>query len=86
MILAAARITNTKESPMSTRSISRVARPALSLTSLLQHLSAMRAARRQRRDLARLDVAALQDIGVTPEQAAAEARRPAWDVTPSWRN
>ncbi|MDX1822143.1 MAG: DUF1127 domain-containing protein [Paracoccaceae bacterium] len=52
----------------------------------MTRLSVMRATRRQRRALARLDVAALADIGLTPEAAAAEARRPVWDVTPSWRS
>ncbi|MEE4348525.1 MAG: DUF1127 domain-containing protein [Paracoccaceae bacterium] len=70
---------------MSTRSLTRFAPQALSLSALLRHLSAMRAARHQRIALARLDVAALKDIGITPEQAEAELRRAAWDVTPSWR-
>jgi uncharacterized protein YjiS (DUF1127 family) len=70
---------------MSTRSLTRFAAPALSLSALLRRLSAMRAARRQRIALARLDLAALNDIGITPEQAEAELRRAAWDVTPSWR-
>jgi|32_taG_2_1085360.scaffolds.fasta_scaffold13254_3 uncharacterized protein YjiS (DUF1127 family) len=89
MIRAAARITNTKEFAMSTRSLARVAAAApvaLSWTALMTRLSVMRATRRQRRALARLDVAALADIGLTPEAAAAEARRPVWDVTPSWRS
>ena len=34
--------------------------------------------RRQRRALARLDGRLLRDIGVTPEQAAVEARKPFW--------
>lgn len=86
MIRAAARITNTKEFAMSTRSLARIAPVALSWTALLTRLSVMRAIHRQRRDLARLDVAALADIGVTPEDAMAEASRPVWDVTPSWRS
>ena len=36
---------------------------------------------RQRRALARLDDHALQDIGITREEAIAEARRPIWDIT-----
>lgn len=35
---------------------------------------------RQRRALARLDDHALDDIGVTREEADAEARRPFWDI------
>ncbi len=40
---------------------------------------------RQRRALARLDDAALDDIGVTRRQAEAEARRPVWDAPANWR-
>ncbi|MFN3210997.1 MAG: DUF1127 domain-containing protein [Roseovarius sp.] len=36
--------------------------------------------RRQRRALARLDDHALADIGLTREEAEAEARRPVWDI------
>ena len=36
---------------------------------------------RQRRALARLDDHALDDIGVTREEADAEARRPFWDIS-----
>jgi uncharacterized protein YjiS (DUF1127 family) len=81
---------------MSTRSLSsrslfprsfsgRSLRAAISPVALWRQVALMRAAARQRRALARLDVAALRDIGITPEQAAAEASRPLWDVTPSWR-
>jgi uncharacterized protein YjiS (DUF1127 family) len=67
---------------MSSRSLTRLALPAVSLLALLQHLAALRATAGQRRDLARLDAAALKDIGITAEQARTEARRPLWDVTP----
>ncbi|OZB14913.1 MAG: hypothetical protein B7X55_10490 [Rhodobacterales bacterium 34-62-10] len=70
---------------MSSRSLVRLAPPAVSLSALVQRLAAWRATRQQRRDLARLDAAALSDIGITPAQARAEAGRPVWDVTPSWR-
>ncbi len=43
------------------------------------------AAWRQRRALARLDDAALKDIGVSATDAAREARRPIWDVPAHWR-
>lgn len=86
MIHAGAWITNTKACTMSTRSITGVARPVLTLPGLLRHIAAMRATRRQRLCLARLDTTALADIGITREQACAEARRPVWDVTPSWRS
>ncbi len=45
----------------------------------------MAALRRQRRALARLDAAALEDIGVSRAAARAECDRPAWDVPPHWR-
>ena len=70
---------------MSSRSLTRLALPAVSLSTLLRHVAALRATRRQRRDLARLDAAALADVGITVAQAQDEARRPVWDVTPSWR-
>jgi len=37
-----------------------------------------------RRDLSALDSAALQDIGVSAEQAQAEAARPMWDAPSRW--
>lgn len=40
---------------------------------------------RQRRDLATLDDALLEDLGLTREAAEAEARRAAWDVPAHWR-
>lgn len=39
---------------------------------------------RQRRRLAELDDALLRDIGLTRDEARAEARRPLWDVPESW--
>ncbi|MCR8827099.1 DUF1127 domain-containing protein [Pseudosulfitobacter koreensis] len=38
-----------------------------------------------RRALARLDQAALDDIGVTAEDAHREASRPIWDVPANWK-
>ena len=40
---------------------------------------------RQRRHLARLDDAALTDIGLTRAEAHAEAQKPIWDVPQHWR-
>ena len=88
MILAPAAITNTKAFKMSTRPITRFAgitlpaRPLLS--DLLLRVTLMRAAHRQRLALARLDAAALADIGITPDEASAEANRPAWDIPQRW--
>ena len=39
---------------------------------------------RSRRALARLDAAALADIGVSVEQARAERSRHVWDVPSNW--
>lgn len=54
---------------------------AFSLSTLL-HLGALA---RQRRALARLDDAALADLGLTRDAAAREAARPVWDVPSHWR-
>ena len=40
---------------------------------------------RQRRALAALDDAALADIGLTRDEARAEAARPVWDAPDNWR-
>lgn len=39
---------------------------------------------RERHDLSKLDAAMLRDIGISEAEAAAEARRPIWDL-PSHR-
>ena len=43
------------------------------------------AVRRSRQSLAAMDDHMLRDIGLTREQANAEADRTAWDVSPTWR-
>ncbi|WP_238364212.1 DUF1127 domain-containing protein [Mesobacterium pallidum] len=48
-------------------------------------LIAMLALHRQRRQLAKLDAAALRDIGVSREAAKAEATRAPWDAPAHWR-
>jgi uncharacterized protein YjiS (DUF1127 family) len=48
-------------------------------------LTALLALWRQRRTLATLDAARLDDIGVTEAEAMAEAARPIWDVPAHWR-
>lgn len=48
-------------------------------------LSEMMATYRQRRALARLDAAALEDLGLTREEALAESQRPFWDLPVRWR-
>jgi uncharacterized protein YjiS (DUF1127 family) len=47
---------------------------------LLQRLALWVAVARQRRALARLDAHALSDIGLTPERAQTESRRPFWQI------
>ena len=41
-------------------------------------------ARAQRKQLLNLDAARLADIGLTADQARAEAARPLWDVPRTW--
>lgn len=41
---------------------------------------------RTRRQLRALDPAQLRDIGITPDEARTEARRPVWDVPATWRH
>ena len=53
--------------------------------SLLARLRLGLTVRRERRRLAELDDAALRDIGVSRDQARAEAERPIWDVPAYWR-
>ncbi|WP_254796875.1 DUF1127 domain-containing protein [Sulfitobacter albidus] len=48
-------------------------------------LAALIRLQRSRAALARLDAAALRDIGITPDEARAEARRPIWDAPAHWR-
>ncbi|MGR3491713.1 MAG: DUF1127 domain-containing protein [Shimia sp.] len=54
------------------------ARRAAGLRSMLD-------AAHSRGQLSRLDAHALEDIGVTREEAMAEATRPLWDVPRNWR-
>lgn len=55
------------------------ARPGLSL-----RIAQRFAAWRQRRRLARLDAAQLDDIGISAEQARTEARRGLWSAPDHW--
>ncbi|WP_425091948.1 DUF1127 domain-containing protein [Tropicimonas sp. S265A] len=43
------------------------------------------ALRRQRRQLKSLDAHLLRDIGLEPDEADSEARRPVWDVPSNWK-
>jgi len=53
--------------------------------TLLGRAISLLAFHRTRASLAHLDDAMLSDIGVTREQALKEAKRPLWDVPPTWR-
>ena len=55
------------------------------LPRLSQILALWSAARRQRAALARLDDAALADIGISRSEAREEAARPFWDAPDNWR-
>lgn len=57
-------------------------RPTLSFLALLRLALDLKRARGR---LARLDDHLLRDIGLTREDALAEARRPIWDVPTHWR-
>jgi len=61
-----------------------ISRP-LRRTTWLGRLLDMLAIGRGRRRLAELDRVQLSDIGLSPDQALAEATRPIWDVPPGWR-
>lgn len=39
---------------------------------------------RSRRSLAHIDDRLLDDVGISPDQARAEAQRPIWDVPQRW--
>lgn len=60
-------------------------RPTNPLTRIARFARGAALARRERAELASLDDAALKDIGVSREEALAEARRPLWDVPRYWR-
>jgi uncharacterized protein YjiS (DUF1127 family) len=52
---------------------------------LLDRLHTAQALHRQHVALTNLDDALLRDIGITREQAVAEAGKPVWDVPNHWR-
>ncbi|MDH2328243.1 DUF1127 domain-containing protein [Cereibacter sp. SYSU M97828] len=68
---------------MVAKSLSRPA-PVSGLRGLWRRLFLAHQARRQRIKLSQLDDARLADIGLTRDQAAAEAAR--WDVPTNWRH
>ncbi|WP_298919896.1 hypothetical protein [uncultured Roseobacter sp.] len=56
------------------------------IRALGNSFSTLRKLLKSRRDLANLDVRQLKDVGITPEAAEDEARRPVWDVPHGWKN
>jgi len=56
-----------------------------SFGALIKLVTKMIALRRQRRQLAELDIYQLNDMGITREEAIAESRRFGWDVPMHWR-
>jgi uncharacterized protein YjiS (DUF1127 family) len=78
-------VQNLKESAMFTSVFKSVfpAGPA-PVAGLVTRFTLALAARRQRQALARLDDAALRDIGLDRASAEAECRRVAWDVPAHW--
>ena len=71
---------------MSTKTISRSFAPQRSgIKSFFQLVLRLDRSYRQRQKLARLDDAALRDMGLTREQALREATRKPWDVPNHWR-
>jgi len=53
--------------------------------SFLGRIARALATRRERQALLTLDDALLRDIGLTREEALAEAARPLWDAPATWR-
>lgn len=51
---------------------------------LLPRLAAALRLRRERQQLSGLSATQLRDIGITRQEAEAEARRPAWDAPDHW--
>ncbi|MCD9148908.1 DUF1127 domain-containing protein [Pseudophaeobacter flagellatus] len=59
--------------------------PRTARFGLLSFVANRAALLRQRRALKALDAAALEDIGITRQEALTEAARPLWDAPESWR-
>ena len=59
--------------------------PARRFRQHVDHLLAAAAALGSRRRLPGLPDHLLKDVGLTREEAIAEASRPIWDVPPHWR-
>ncbi|QPM90983.1 DUF1127 domain-containing protein [Pseudooceanicola algae] len=69
---------------MSYSMIARAPAQERSLRVPLSRLMMMIGIKRERQALGSLDPALLRDIGISPEDAQREARRPAWDAPNRW--
>lgn len=74
--------TNTVSAPVKTHRTS----VAQALATALTRLSTALQVKTQRRTLAQLDDARLEDLGLSFDQARSEAARPFWDVPAHWKN
>jgi uncharacterized protein YjiS (DUF1127 family) len=61
------------------------ATPTVRMTTVLRGLADMVALRQQRHQLATLDTARLNDLGLSRQDAQREASRKPWDVPAHWR-
>lgn len=59
-----------------------IAAPQVSIWGVVKSIGSTA---RQRKALGQLDDAALRDVGLTRQQAVAEANRSIWDVPSNWR-
>ena len=71
--------------PSNARTVSHTPPPSSSLSRLFRRLATAVALGRQRARLSDLDPHILRDIGLSADEAEAEARRSVWDVPPNWR-
>lgn len=75
----------TKDETMTALNISLPSRAAAPKLSLMQRILSFETLRKERVELSKLSDAQLKDIGITPDQARKEARRPAWDLPENWQ-
>lgn len=69
---------------ISSKSLARPCAPARRPNSLLNWFFGIEAIWRSRQSLAHLEPHLLEDIGVSAEAAAKEARQPLWNVPSHW--
>lgn len=66
--------------------LSRHRRWRITLHNLRDRIQRLRALRRSRLHLARLDLHLLDDVALTPREQQREAARRLWDAPDSWRD